>query len=98
MFVKKGGFLMANLTLKGVFMGSSVKTSEYEGNKKTTLLIDVYQPESESTDKVVQVRSNEVDLLNSLSKNYSMGSIIECEVYVNAYRNQAYYNLQKIVG
>ena len=88
---------MAKVLLSGVFMGKTVKESEFNGNKKTTLLIDVYQPDSEEADKMVQVRTNELTYLNHLDKDYDLGSTFSCEATVNAYKNVAYYNLQKIV-
>ena len=88
---------MATVQLTGVFMGKTVKESEYDVKKKTTLLIDVYQPNSEEADKMVQVRTSELSYLNKLEKDFELGSVFSCEASVNAYRNVAYYNLQKIV-
>jgi len=88
---------MAKVILKGVFMGKTVKESEFNGNKKTTLLIDVYQNDSDQSDKMVQVRTSELKYLNQLEKDYDLGSEFTCEASVSAYKNVAYYNLQQIV-
>jgi hypothetical protein len=82
--------------LKGVFMGANVKTSTFEGNSKSSLMIDLYQPDSPDTEKTVQVKSDDLGLLNKLSQEYSMGSVFECTASVNAYKNKAYYKLHSI--
>lgn len=89
---------MAVVSIKGVFMGANVREREYEGNKRTEILIDVYQHESPDADKVVQIKTDDISLLNHLNKEYSMGSIFECLATVNAYKNKAYYRLVKLVG
>lgn len=87
---------MAVVALKGAFMGANVKTSNFDGNTKSALYIDLYQADSEDTDKMVQVKTDDIGLINTLNKDYSMGSIFSCQASVNAYKNKAYYKLQKI--
>ncbi|WP_313150963.1 hypothetical protein [Lysinibacillus capsici] len=82
---------MANVILEGVFMGANLKKNTYEGNEKTTLLIDLYQPDSDSTDKMVTVRTNDVTFLNEINKDYDLGSVFKCKASINAYKNQAYF-------
>lgn len=89
---------MAKVIVQGVFMGANVKTSTFDGNTKTSLYIDVYQPEAEGTDKVVQLKTDEIDLLNVLNKDYTMGSAFEASASVNAYQNKAYFKLLEIVA
>jgi hypothetical protein len=89
---------MAVVSIKGVFMGANVREREYEGNKRTEILIDVYQQDSPDADKVVQIKTDDIQLLNQLNSEYAMGSIFECTATVNAYKNKAYYKLLKVVG
>lgn len=88
---------MAQVILQGVFMAANAKTSEFEGKKRTSIYIDLYQPDSTDSEKTVQVKTDELELLSSLSKDYDMGSLFKCLVSVNAYKNKAYYKLVKVV-
>jgi hypothetical protein len=87
---------MASVIVEGTFMGASVKTSNYEGQEKSSLLIDVYQPFSESIDKMVQIKSDDLSLVNTINKDFVMGSEFKCKALVNAYKNKAYFKLVKI--
>lgn len=87
---------MAQVIVDGVFMGAQLKTSEFEGNKKTSLLVDIYQPDSEQNNKTVQLRSDDVALYQKLVNDYDMGSVIKAKVAVNAYKNQAYFKLLNV--
>ncbi|HYK74822.1 MAG TPA: hypothetical protein VEV44_17135 [Pseudoneobacillus sp.] len=87
---------MPLVTIEGVFMGASVKTSSYEGKEKSALYIDLYQPDSSDSEKMVQVKADDVSLINVLNKDFAMGSIFTCSVSVNAYKNKSYYKLLKI--
>lgn len=89
---------MPLVTIEGVFMGANVKTSTFDGNTKSSLYIDLYQPQSEDAEKTVQVKSDDVGLINLLSKDFTMGSMFTCTATVNAYKNKAYYKLQNIVS
>lgn len=88
---------MANVTIEGIFMGANVKTSTFEGNSKSSLYIDLYQPESENNEKTVQLKADDVSLINDLSKRFQMGTKFKCTATVNAYKNKAYYKLQNII-
>ncbi|MGE7984730.1 hypothetical protein [Solibacillus sp. NPDC093137] len=89
---------MPKVMVKGVFMGANLKKSQFDGKETTSLYIDVYQPESNDTDKMVQVKSKDVTLIQTLNNDYTMGSIFEAEVSVNAYQNKAYFNLLEIIA
>lgn len=89
---------MATVLIKGVFMGSQIKESEFDGKKKSALYIDLYQPDSDSQDKMVQLKSDDLQLANTLNKDLSMGSIVKATASVNAYKNKAYYKLLKFEG
>lgn len=88
---------MPVVNIEGVFMGANVKKSTFDGKEKSSLYIDVYQPNSEDSDKTVQIKSDDVALINALSKDYSMGSVFSCTASVNAYKNKAYFKLQDII-
>ena len=89
---------MPLVTIEGVFMAANLKTSTFDGKEKTNLYVDIYQPESEDTEKTVQIKADDVALYQKLNKDYAMGSVFKCQASVNAYKNKAYYKLQKIVG
>lgn len=89
---------MPKVMVKGVFMGANLKVSKFDGNEKTSLYIDVYQPESNDTDKMIQLKSDDVTLIQKLNNDYTMGSIIEADVSVNAYQNKAYFKLLDIIA
>lgn len=87
---------MALVEINGTFMGAQIKTTEFDGNKKTSLIIDVYQQQSDLNNKTVQLRSDDIALYQKLSNDYTMGSPIHVTAAVNAYKNQAYFKLVKI--
>lgn len=89
---------MPLVTVKGVFMGANVKTTTFENQSKSHIQIDIYQPETEENEKMLQVKAEDISLINKFQKDFSMGSIIEAEVVVSAYKNKAYYKLKKIIA
>ena len=89
---------MPKVLIKGVFMGADVKSKTFNGETKTSLHVDVYQPESEETDKMVQLKTEDLSLMNLFSKEYAMGSVIEVQAAVNAYQNKAYFKLLNVVS
>jgi hypothetical protein len=74
-------------------MAANAKTSTFDGKERTSIYIDLYQPESEESDKTVKVKTDDLSLLNKLNKEFAMGSVFKCRASVNAYKNQAYYKL-----
>ena len=88
---------MPKVYIKGVFMGADLKTQKFDGKEKTSLYVDVYQPDSSESDKMVQLKSDDVALLSKFSKDYSMGSVFEASAAVNAYQNKAYFKLLEVI-
>ena len=89
---------MPQVLIKGVFMGADVKSKTFNGETKTSLYVDVYQPESTDSDKMIQLKTDDISLMNLFSKEYAMGSIIEAQASVNAYQNKAYFKLLNVVS
>lgn len=89
---------MPKVMVKGVFMGANLKKSQFDGKEKTSLYIDVYQPDSTDTDKMVQVKSDDVTLVQTFNSEYTMGSVFEAEVSVTAYQNKVYYKLLDLIA
>lgn len=87
---------MPLVTIEGVFMGANVKKSTFDGKEKSALYVDVYQPKSEDTEKMLQVKSDDVSLINTFNSEYDLGSTFSCVASVNAYKNKAYYRLLSI--
>lgn len=94
----KGVVKMAQVILEGVYMACNPKTTSYEGKEKTSLNIDIYQPDSEHNEKTVQVKTEDLSLLAKLNNDYSMGSLFKCKAVVNAYKNKAYYRLVEVLN
>lgn len=88
---------MSVVTVKGSFLGANLKKSTFEGVTKVAVMVDIYQPEAPGTNKVVQIKSDDVELLQTINDSYDMGSVFEAKASVNAYQNQAYFKLLEIV-
>lgn len=88
---------MPVVTVDGVFMGANLKKSTYDGVTKTSLYIDIYQPNAQGNDKVVQIKSDDTELLNELNSEYDMGSVFKAETNLSAYQNKAYFKLLNLV-
>lgn len=86
---------MAQVIVSGVFMGAHLREREYEGKKTVSCMIDVYQPTSQSSNKMISVKSDDATLYSDFNQNYDFGSNISLECQVNAYRNDAYFKLLK---
>lgn len=87
---------MATVIVEGIYMGSSLKTSTFDGQSKTSLIVDIYQPESQSNNKAVQLRTDDLSLSNTFNNEYDTGSVIRAEAQVNAYKNNVYFKLIKL--
>ena len=61
---------MPLVNIEGVFMAANLKTSKFEGQEKTSVYIDVYQPDSEDTEKTVQIKSTDISYFQDLTKKY----------------------------
>lgn len=83
---------MAQVIIEGQYLGSSIKTSNFNGEKKSSLQLDIYQPDSSDNDKSVVIKAEDLDLLNKL-KDTKMGTPIRAVVSINAYQNKAYFKL-----
>lgn len=88
---------MAEVLVEGIFMGANIKSSTFEGNTKNSLLIDIYQPTSKSSEKMVQLKTSDVGLYQNVINDYAMGSIVKANASINAYQNKAYFNLVNFV-
>ena len=88
---------MAMVTVEGVFLGANIVTRNFEGNTKTELVVDLYQPESNSRNKTVVLQSSDTSLFDRLVKSYAMGSILKAKVTLTAYQNNVYFKLVEIV-
>ncbi len=90
--------MMAQAIVKGVFMGAHLKESNFEGVKKVSCMIDVYQPTSQAQDKMVSVKCDDATRLTEFNTKFCFGDLIDLEVLINAYRNEAYYKLSAVIG
>lgn len=91
-----GGIVMPKVLIEGVYMDAGIVTNEYNGEKKSKLVVDLYQ-KNERGNETVKVTSQDVSLYQQFADNYKMGVPFKCYVTVNAYKNNAYYSLDQIV-
>lgn len=89
---------MAVVLIEGVFMGAELKTSTFDGNTKTNVVVDIYQQKSSLAEKTVQLKTEDVTLMNDLKDGYDFGSLITVKASVNAYKNKAYFKLLEVVS
>lgn len=87
---------MANVILEGIYLGSNIKSNTYNGETRTRLEVDIYQPDAERNKQVI-VRTDNVAIKNTLDAKFKMSSPIKIEASTNAYQNQVYFNLEKIL-
>lgn len=88
---------MAEVIIEGVFMGSSLKTTEFDGKKTTRLEVDIYQRDSTSNQKTVTAKTENLDMVDVIQEHYDFGSLIRVKAVVNAYKNQAYFKLLEVL-
>lgn len=89
---------MTEVIIEGVFMGSNLKTTEFDGKKTTRLEVDIYQKDSISNQKTVTVKTENLELADVIKDNYDFGSFVRIKAVVNAYKNQAYFKLLEVLG
>lgn len=88
---------MATVLIEGVFMNAEIKSTTFDGNTKTALYVDVYQRDSTSAEKTVQLKTEDIELMNTLKSDYDFGSMIQVKAGVNAYKNKAYFKLLEVI-
>jgi|GEM_PF-5479634 hypothetical protein len=87
---------MATVIVDGVYMGHSIKQSEYDGKKNIALYIDLYQPDSMNQNNLIRLKSDDINLSDVLNKEYTMGMPVRAYALVNAYKNTVYFKLIKL--
>ena len=88
---------MGTVIVEGAFLNAEIKKTTFDGKEKTSVNIDVYQQDSESSNKLVQVKADDVTIYQSLINDYANGSIIKMKCLVNAYQNKAYFKLVDVI-
>lgn len=87
---------MPRLLIEGAYMDASIVTSNYNGEPKSKIVVDLYQ-KNEKGNEPVRVTSTELSLYQQIVDGYKMGNPFKAYVNVNAYKNNAYYSLEQIV-
>ncbi|AZJ24811.1 MULTISPECIES: hypothetical protein [Bacillus cereus group] len=87
---------MPQVQIEGVFMGASIIERVYEGKTTSTLNVDLYQVGTNGNESV-KVTSKDLKMFQTISEGYKLGTPFKCLASVNAYKNNAYYNLEQIV-
>lgn len=88
---------MAEVIVEGIFMGSNIKKSSFDGNEKTEVVLDIYQKDSQQAEKTVTLKTQDLEIKNVLDSDYDFGSLIRVKASVNAYKNKAYFRLLEVV-
>lgn len=87
---------MSNVTVEGIFLGSQIDTKTFDGKETSKVLIDVYQPHSDSANKLVQLRSTDLTLVNNL-KDIAGNSPVKIKARVAAYQNNPIFHFISFV-
>lgn len=88
---------MGTVIVEGAFLNAEIKKKSFEGKETTDVYIDVYQQDSQSVNKLVQIKSGDVEVYQKLMQEYANGSIIKLKCLVNAYQNKAYFKLVDVM-
>jgi hypothetical protein len=89
-------FQLALVTVKGTYLSSGIQERRFNDKEEKFIVIDVYQSESPLSNKAVQIRADDLTLINQLHK-MKMGDPIELVCTVNSYQNRTYFKLDKLV-
>lgn len=89
-------FILANVILEGIYLGSNIKSNTYNGETRSRLEIDIYQPDADRNKQII-VRANDLELKNIFDGKFKMSSPIKMKVSTNAYQNQVYFNLEALL-
>lgn len=87
---------MANVIVEGLYLGSQVDTRTYDGRETSRVLIDVYQPDADSQNKLVQLRSTDLQLVNQL-KDFGANTQVKVKARVAAYQNNPIFHFISFV-
>lgn len=87
---------MSNVTVEGIYLGSQIDTKTFDGKETSKVLIDVYQPQSDSANKLVQLRSTDLTLVNNL-KDFNANSPVKIKARVAAYQNNPIFHFISFV-
>lgn len=88
---------MSLVVIEGNFLSASLRSQQRNGQEVVSVQVDVYQPDSPQASKTVPVRVDEVTALNDFQMKYKPMDRIKMQCTVNAYQNQAYYKMHKLL-
>lgn len=83
---------MPQVIVEGQYLGTSIKKSNFKGEEKQHVQLDIYQPNSSDNDKTVVIKCEDFGVLEKF-KETKMGSPVKANVSINAYQNKAYFKL-----
>lgn len=89
---------MAVVTIEGIFMGANLHQTKWEGQERTSVLVDIYQPNSTLKSKSLQVKAEDLAYLAQFNQNYTVGEPIVLKCTVTAYKNDPTYKLVDIAA
>ncbi|MCU4936945.1 hypothetical protein OB966_22355 [Bacillus cereus] len=87
---------MPQVIIEGQYLGASMKTSNFDGNQKSFVQVDVYQPDSTDNEKTVPIKCEDVTIMNNF-KDSKMGAPFKAKVSINAYQNRAYFKMLELL-
>ena len=87
---------MPQVLIEGQYLSSSIKKTNFNGQEKSHVQLDIYQPNSSDNEKTVAVKCEDLEILNTF-RDVQMGMPIQVFASINAYQNKAYFKLIDIV-
>ncbi|MBC9710039.1 MAG: hypothetical protein H9W80_12575 [Enterococcus sp.] len=88
---------MGTVIVEGAFLNAEIKKKSFEGKETTDVYIDVYQQDSQALNKLVQIKSSDVEVYQQLVNDYPNGTMIKVKCTVSAYQNKAYFKLVDVI-
>lgn len=79
------------ISVEGVFMGANLRQQVFEGNTRTSVMLDLYVPECPLPDKAVSVRCDDINLLQLFQNNFSIGDFLTVRCTLSAFANRVYF-------
>ncbi|MEW9702921.1 hypothetical protein [Paenibacillus sp. SI8] len=89
---------MALVRIEGMFMGANLNQSNFDGKQKVSVQVDLYQKNSPEKNKAVAIKTDDLEQLSYFNQNFEEGSMVEVLCTTNAYKNETYYKLVRVLG
>lgn len=89
---------MAQVNIQGQFLGAKLDVKKFDGKETISVMLNIFQPDSQLKNNSLNIKCEEVEMLDVLNKTYTFGDQIEVKAAVNSYRNDTYFKLIELVS